>query len=121
MKNKLVIRRELKQHDEKYQKAREEALLSNLMQTCQCCFDDELIPEECYFCKNGCIFCKDCVKGGAEAAIGDGKLYFACLVNCGYDFGISTLQVGTITKLTKSIGAVKVTLEVLVGIYCISL
>lgn len=102
MKNKLAIRRVLKQHDEKYQKAREEALQNDLMQTCQCCFDDELIPEECYFCKNGCIFCKDCVKFGAETAIGDGKLYFSCLANCGSDFGISTLQVGTIIKSTES-------------------
>lgn len=96
LKHKKVIRRILKEYDINYRYAKAEAELHGLLQTCACCFDEELIPEECYFCKNGCIFCKDCVKAGAEAVIGEGKLDFLCLADCGAEFSIPTLQVCTI-------------------------
>ncbi|KAF2879984.1 hypothetical protein ILUMI_26187 [Ignelater luminosus] len=92
LKHKKAIRRILKEYDINYRHAKAEAERNGLLQTCACCYDEELIPEECYFCKNGCIFCKDCVKAGAEAVIGEGKLDFLCLADCGSEFSIPTLQ-----------------------------
>lgn len=90
--NRQAIRKRIKQYDLNYRLLKEEAINNGLLQTCACCFDDELIPEECYFCKNNCIFCKDCVKKGTETAIGDGKLDFPCLADCGAEYSIPTLQ-----------------------------
>lgn len=92
LKHRKAIRKHVKQYDLKYRLLKEEAINNGLLQTCACCYDEELIPEECYFCKNSCIFCKDCIKKGVETAIGDGKLDFPCLADCGSEYSIPTLQ-----------------------------
>ncbi|XP_025829373.1 E3 ubiquitin-protein ligase RNF216-like [Agrilus planipennis] len=92
LKNKKLLLSLIKNINDKHQQSRREAIENNLLQTCECCFDDELIPEECFFCNDGCIFCKPCIKKGVETYIGDGKLHFPCLGNCGSEFGLSTLQ-----------------------------
>lgn len=94
------IRALFKLCDENYRRAKDEAIKNNLLQTCKCCFDEELIPEECYFCKKFCIFCKSCVKSGVETGIGDGKLDFPCLADCGSEFSVATLQVKKLRVLS---------------------
>lgn len=89
---KKKIKEFLKWKDDNYRKARKEAEANGLLQTCQCCFDNSLIPEECYFCKRGCTFCRECVKLGAETVIGNNGLDFPCLADCGSEFSIPTLQ-----------------------------
>lgn len=79
--------------DENYKKLKEEATLKGLMQTCECCFDSELIPEECYFCNNGCIFCKECIIKATEINLGNMIYDFPCLGSCDGEFSIVTLQV----------------------------
>lgn len=64
-----------------------------LLETCTCCYFSELIPEECFFCSQGCIFCKDCITRGAEVAIGEQKLEFKCFNECDGEIRYSTLQV----------------------------
>lgn len=91
--NKNQIKTAIKMRNEHYRLAREEATKFNLLETCQCCYFEGLLPEECYFCKKGCPFCKDCVKKGIEHAVGEGKLVFSCLTNCNSEFDISTLKV----------------------------
>ncbi|EFA00239.2 hypothetical protein TcasGA2_TC003067 [Tribolium castaneum] len=86
------IRQMLKQQDDKYRLALEAAREQGLLQTCACCFDDNLIPEECYFCIKGCIFCKDCVRSGAENVIGKEETRFPCLADCDSEFDYSTLH-----------------------------
>ncbi|KAF5278107.1 hypothetical protein FQR65_LT03623 [Abscondita terminalis] len=90
--NRKAIKRIIKECDERYRLAKTDAKENGLLQTCACCFDEELIPEECYFCKNACIFCKECVKTGAETVISNGNLEFPCLADCGSEFSIPTLQ-----------------------------
>ncbi|RZB39362.1 hypothetical protein BDFB_012772, partial [Asbolus verrucosus] len=92
LKHEKLIRQHIKQKDEKYRAALEDAKLNGLLQTCNCCFDDQLIPEECVFCNKGCIFCKDCVKSGAEHVIGKEETVFPCLGVCDSEFHYSTLQ-----------------------------
>lgn len=90
--HKKEIKEFLKWKDENYKQARIEAEANGLLQTCKCCFDETLLPEECYFCKKGCTFCKECVKLGAETVIGNNELVFPCLADCSSEFSIPTLQ-----------------------------
>ncbi|CAH1170276.1 unnamed protein product [Phaedon cochleariae] len=103
------IKRFLKMKDESYRLAKEEAKKYNLLETCQCCFDDELIPEECYFCMKDCVFCKDCVKRGAEHVIGKADIKFPCLANCESEFALHTIQmvlpVKIFARLTQRISS----------------
>ncbi|KAJ8956992.1 hypothetical protein NQ318_012157 [Aromia moschata] len=92
LQNKKLIKRYLKLKDDQYRFAKEEARKYNLFEECQCCFDEELIPEECYFCMKGCVFCKDCVKTGVENIIGRAEYRFPCFATCDSEFSIQTLQ-----------------------------
>nr|XP_023023471.1 E3 ubiquitin-protein ligase RNF216-like [Leptinotarsa decemlineata] len=92
LRNRKLIKRMIKMRDDSYRLAKEEARKYNLLETCQTCFDDELIPEECYFCMKDCVFCKDCVKTGTENVIGKGEIKFPCFNNCGAEFSFQTLQ-----------------------------
>lgn len=83
--------------------ALEEARLGGLLQTCGCCYDDQLIPEECYFCDKGCIFCKECVKTGAEHVMGKAETVFPCLAQCDSFFNYSTLQVNGLNNINKKV------------------
>ncbi|KAJ8925111.1 hypothetical protein NQ315_001292 [Exocentrus adspersus] len=109
LKHRKLIKRVLKLRDEDYKLLREEARTYNLLQQCQCCFEEELIPEECYFCMKGCVFCKQCVKAGTENAIGDGDLRFPCFNNCDSEFSFQTLQMvlsnKTLEKLVQKIAS----------------
>lgn len=74
---------------------RKKAKVAGILQTCSCCFDDEVMPTDIYECENGCIFCKNCIRRGTEVAFGDGKLEFVCLNSCSSFFSLRTLQVKT--------------------------
>ncbi|XP_025831279.1 uncharacterized protein LOC108735577 isoform X2 [Agrilus planipennis] len=81
----------------KVQKAKEEqereiAKQAGLLQTCQCCFDDEVMPKDIAHCNSGCVFCKSCVSKSIEVAFGEGKLQFPCLSTCTSEFSLQTLQ-----------------------------
>ncbi|XP_050507732.1 E3 ubiquitin-protein ligase RNF216-like [Diabrotica virgifera virgifera] len=99
LKYRKQIERELKLKNEAYRHAKEEARKFNLFETCQCCFDDELIPEEIYFCMRGCSFCKDCVKKGVEVGVGKGDTRFLCMADCDSEFSLQTLQMVLPNKL----------------------
>lgn len=90
--------------NEDYRKKKEEASKYGLLETCQCCYIDELIPEECFFCQKGCVFCSECIQRGAETVIGKGDLRFPCYSNCDAEFSLQTLQVSFPSKfLSKCI------------------
>lgn len=64
-----------------------------LMKTCQCCYDDNVLPSDTFTCEKGCEFCKPCVERSVEVAYADGKVEFMCLADCDSHFSIHTLQV----------------------------
>ncbi|KAF2904452.1 hypothetical protein ILUMI_01733, partial [Ignelater luminosus] len=98
----------------KVQEAEEklEAKEAGLLQTCSCCYDDEVMPTDIYECENGCVFCKDCVRICAEIAFGEGKLDFACLNNCTSHFNLQTLQAVLNPKMFSKIALKKQVEEV---------
>nr|CAD7261137.1 unnamed protein product [Timema shepardi] len=59
---------------------------------CLCCFTDDIILEDMAACNDGHLFCKECVKRGAETQIGDDKTVFPCLTTCEAEFSLKTLQ-----------------------------
>lgn len=81
-KNKLIEKEELI-----------EAKTLGLLHTCNCCYDDEVLFKNSACCEKGCLFCKSCVEKSVEVAFGEGKLDFMCLLDCGAQFDLRTLQV----------------------------
>ncbi|XP_019872467.1 uncharacterized protein LOC109600733 isoform X1 [Aethina tumida] len=92
-----LIRDTIKERDSLYKNAKEQARKFGLLEECKICGDDELIPEECFFCTKGCIYCKDCLKTGLEVAIGEGNLVFPCHY-CDAVFSHGTLKMVLPTK-----------------------
>lgn len=72
---------------------RAEAKEKNLLQTCNCCYDDEVMPSDVLTCGGGCKFCRDCIKKSVEICVGEGKVDFRCLSDCGEEFCLQTIQV----------------------------
>ncbi|XP_064211571.1 uncharacterized protein LOC103312285 isoform X1 [Tribolium castaneum] len=101
LKHEKSIRQYLKLQNDRYRKALDEARKYGLLQTCLCCFDEELIPEECLFCDKNCTFCKNCVKLGAEHVIGEGGTKFPCLADCPSEFNYSVLKMVLNDKVFK--------------------
>ncbi|XP_044269959.1 E3 ubiquitin-protein ligase RNF216-like [Tribolium madens] len=101
LKHETSIRRYVKMKNDTYRKALEEARKYGLLKTCLCCFDEELIPEECLFCDKNCSFCKNCVKLGAEHVIGEGRTKFPCLADCPSEFNYSVLKMVLHDKVFK--------------------
>lgn len=57
-----------KQKEELYNQFKEEARSLGILETCLICTEDELIPDECGTCPNGCVFCKECIKKYVEVS-----------------------------------------------------
>ncbi|XP_056641909.1 uncharacterized protein LOC130448505 [Diorhabda sublineata] len=74
------------------ERERDAAKERGLMETCRCCFDDEVMPNNCFGCPAGCTFCGDCIRRSCEVALGDGKTEFRCLDNCREEFSLQVLQ-----------------------------
>uniref|UniRef100_A0A1Y1LPB4 RING-type domain-containing protein n=1 Tax=Photinus pyralis TaxID=7054 RepID=A0A1Y1LPB4_PHOPY len=89
---------------------RKQAKAAGLLQTCACCYDDEIMFKDITSCEAGCIFCKDCVRKGAEVAFGDGKLDFPCLGDCESHFSLQVLQ-AVLTPKMFSVVALKKQVE----------
>ncbi|KAI4471048.1 ubiquitin conjugating enzyme 7 interacting protein-related [Holotrichia oblita] len=83
------IRNMLKEKELNFRRAKELGFL----ESCNCCFTDDLIPEDCFICRNGCTFCRECIRKAAEIAYSEGKTEYVCLADCGSDFSLATLQV----------------------------
>ncbi|CAH1967647.1 unnamed protein product [Acanthoscelides obtectus] len=65
---------------------------NGLSVSCQCCFADDLLPEEVYSCTNDCCFCGECIRKSCELKLGEGDIQFPCLADCGSQFAWKTLQ-----------------------------
>eukprot|EP00466_Bigelowiella_natans_P009106 jgi/Bigna1/87649/estExt_fgenesh1_pg.C_220172 len=72
-----------------------------LLLTCECCFEDEVLPEDMVECNKGHPFCKECVRRTANEVIGLGKFRVGCLhmAGCSEEFPLFALK----ESLPKSI------------------
>ncbi|XP_066143668.1 E3 ubiquitin-protein ligase RNF216-like [Euwallacea fornicatus] len=92
LKHRKLIRKVMKYKDQTYHQFKEEARVLGLLETCGVCGEDELIPEECFNCKKGCMFCKNCIQQYVEVRMGDGLTNFPCCNDCDSDFDVHVLQ-----------------------------
>ncbi|XP_014288332.1 uncharacterized protein [Halyomorpha halys] len=69
-----------------------EAKNNGTLLSCGCCFSDDLLAEDVVTCSEGHIFCRDCVKKCTEVLMGEGKIDFPCLEDCGAFFDQKTLK-----------------------------
>lgn len=72
--------------------ARAEASATNSFLICGCCYRDDLLPEDCVTCIEGCLFCRECVRTGAEHCLAEAKTQYKCLSDCESTFTDGTLQ-----------------------------
>ncbi|XP_066255060.1 uncharacterized protein [Euwallacea similis] len=92
LKHRKLIRKVMKYKNQTYQEFKEEARILGLLETCGICGEDELIPEECFNCKKGCMFCRECIQKYVEVRMGDGLTNFPCCNECDSDFDVHVLQ-----------------------------
>merc|ERR1711892_55259 len=59
---------------------------------CECCSDDSCLLVELCMCEESCMFCRECVRRGAEVAIGEGKTVIDCFAGCGSVIGDEILR-----------------------------
>lgn len=90
----------------------QKAKQAGLLETCACCFDDEILPNEILTCSKGCHFCKDCIKKSVEVAFGDGKINFPCLADCSAEFSLQTIQAAVSPKLFSKLAQKQALAEV---------
>ncbi|XP_023018957.2 uncharacterized protein isoform X7 [Leptinotarsa decemlineata] len=82
----------LKEKEQKENTERQNAKENGLMNTCQCCFDEEVMPKDTFNCPKGCMFCRDCIQKSCEVTLGEGKTVYKCLCDCPEEFTLQTLQ-----------------------------
>jgi len=86
------IRKYQASQEKKRTKAVEAARKVGGLFECQVCFDSDCLVAEVAMCDTGCMFCRDCVRRGAEVQIGDSKSAISCLTSCGEDIPMAVLQ-----------------------------
>lgn len=97
LKHRRLLRAQIKYRDQSYVELKEQARACNLLVTCGTCQTEELIPEECFCCRKGCMFCKECVIQYVQVRIGDGFTDFPCCI-CDSEFDLHTLQVSDLAS-----------------------
>lgn len=72
----------------------EQARLMNMLAQCECCFDNEILPDETVSCSGGHLFCEPCVQKYVKIRIGDAANTFPCMSgDCTNGvFSLKTLQ-----------------------------
>ncbi|CAH0547652.1 unnamed protein product [Brassicogethes aeneus] len=110
--HRVEIAEYLKKKKLQEEQERADAKAGGLMRTCNCCYDEEVMPKDSFECAKGCNFCRDCVKKSCEVALGDGKLEFPCLADCGAHFGLQTLQNCLPPKMFSKLAQKKAVAEV---------
>ena len=86
------IRRHQAKLEKKHQKAVEEARKTGGLFECKCCFDGDCLLAEVAMCDAGHMFCRDCLRRGANVQIGDQKTQIDCLSSCDEKFPLQLLQ-----------------------------
>lgn len=103
-----IEKKKLQEEDDRLQAKR-----MGLFQTCSCCYDEEVMPDDIVNCPQGCRFCKSCVKRSSEIAVGEGKVNFPCLSgNCNAEFSLRVLQTVLEPKVFSKMAQKKALAEV---------
>lgn len=66
---------------------------------CLVCYDDECLLTEVVMCDSGCMFCPTCTRRGSEVQLGENKSSITCLLTCGAEIPLSSIQKHLSTKL----------------------
>ena len=66
---------------------------------CLVCYDDECLLTEVVMCDAGCMFCPTCTRRGSEVQIGENRPSITCLLTCGAEIPLNSLQKHLSTKL----------------------
>ena len=81
---------------ERNQRLREEAIAKARDEgglfECGVCFEDECLLAEVVMCDSGCMFCSSCAKRGSEVQAGENKTTISCLLSCGSEIPLKSLQ-----------------------------
>ncbi|XP_066260335.1 uncharacterized protein [Euwallacea similis] len=84
-----------------------------LLQSCGCCFDEEVMPTDILTCQGGCRFCRDCIKRSTEVAFSESKTNYPCLsAECQAEFSLQVLQNVLAPKLFSKLAQKKALAEV---------
>ena len=65
---------------------------TNLLVTCECCFDDECNPMKVAKCNKGHLFCYDCIRKGSAVALENTCSRIRCFTQCSGEFTLPTLK-----------------------------
>ncbi|XP_026812205.1 E3 ubiquitin-protein ligase RNF216-like [Rhopalosiphum maidis] len=82
------------------------------LNTCECCFDNELLSTEVFSCPVGHTFCSSCIKKGTEVAVGGSKVDIKCFANCGEEFNLTMIKSIIDDKLYQRIMRLKQAQEI---------
>ncbi|XP_050294818.1 uncharacterized protein LOC126734994 [Anthonomus grandis grandis] len=111
--HKTEILKRLEAKRQQLEQSRANAKELGLLETCGCCYDDEVMPQDILTCPSGCRFCRDCIRRSAEVAFGDGKLDIICFTpNCDQEFSLQVLQNVLTPKLFSKLAQKKALAEV---------
>lgn len=92
---------------------RENAKHMGLLQSCSCCFDDEVMPCDILTCTGGCRFCRECIRRSTEVGFSEGKVNFPCFSDgCDEEFSLQVLQSVLPPKLFSKLAQKKAVAEV---------
>ncbi|CAF0787945.1 unnamed protein product [Brachionus calyciflorus] len=78
IKNETLVRQYLTSKESNRKQRFEKAKQQNALIECQCCFDNEFLPEDIIQCESNHQFCTACIKKYVETNIGDSKYKFKC-------------------------------------------
>ncbi|KAL4148747.1 hypothetical protein QTP88_002912 [Uroleucon formosanum] len=82
------------------------------LNTCGCCFDNELLTSEVFSCPAGHIFCSACIKKGTEVAVGGSKVDIKCFGDCNEEFNLTMIKSIVDDKLYQRIMRLKQAQEI---------
>ncbi|XP_022167896.1 ATP-dependent RNA helicase DEAH11, chloroplastic-like [Myzus persicae] len=82
------------------------------LNTCGCCFDNELLTSEVFSCPAGHMFCSACIKKGTEVAVGGSKVDIKCFADCGEEFNLTMIKSIVDDKLYQRIMRLKQAQEI---------
>lgn len=82
------------------------------LNTCECCFDNELLTSEVFSCPAGHTFCSSCIKKGTEVAVGGSKVDIKCFADCGEEFNLTMIKSIVDEKLYQRIMRLKQAQEI---------
>eukprot|EP00088_Acartia_fossae_P053664 TRINITY_DN6122_c0_g1_i5.p1 TRINITY_DN6122_c0_g1~~TRINITY_DN6122_c0_g1_i5.p1 ORF type:complete len:740 (+),score=192.63 TRINITY_DN6122_c0_g1_i5:286-2220(+) len=88
------IKKAIQDNEEWRRQKIEDARENGALFECQCCYDEECLLDEMCTCaaEKFHMFCRDCVRRGAEAQIGENKTRITCFQDCQGEIELRVLK-----------------------------